>query len=281
MKRILVPVDFSKYSEYALEVAAAIAKKETAEIVVVHMMGFKDSLLTRDQSRELINGLNYMQLTKEKFQKFLNKDYLENIVVHDTIRNYKVFSELNEVAKEWKAEFIVMGSHGLTGVKDAVVGSNTEKVVRTSDIPVLVVKKQLKNFKISQAVFVTNFDSKFIPSYQEAQKFLRYFSCDPKLLYVNLPEKFMSTLEMEAKSAKFLTEAGITNPAILEKVTYYCDYTLESGIDHYCEERDIDLIILPTHGRKGLSHFFYGSVGENVANNARIPVLTMKIKEED
>lgn len=281
MKRILVPVDFSKYSEYALEVAAAIAKKETAEIVVVHMMGLKDSLLTRDQSRELFNGLQYMQLTKEKFMEFLDKDYLEDIVVHDTIRNYKVFSELNEVAKEWKAELIIMGSHGLTGVKDVVVGSNTEKVVRTSEIPVLVVKKQLKNFRISQAVFVTNFDSKFIPAYQEARKFLRYFSCDPKLLYVNLPEKFMSTREMEASSAEFLTEAGINNPELLNEVSYYCDYTLESGIDHYCEERDIDLIILPTHGRKGLSHFFYGSVGENVANNARIPVLTMKIKEED
>ncbi len=281
MKRILVPVDFSKYSEYALEVAAAIAKKETAEIVVVHMMGLKDSIITRDESKELFNGLQYMQLTKQRFSEFLEKDYLKNIPVHDTIRNYKVFSELNEVAQEWHAELIVMGSHGLSGIKDVFIGSNTEKVVRTSEIPVLVVKNRLQDFKISHAVFATDFDPKFIPAYQQARKFLRYFSCEPRLLFVNLPEKFMSTREMQAKSSEFLIDTGINNPELLEKVSYYCDYTLESGIYHYCEERNVDLIILPTHGRKGLSHFFYGSIGENVANNARIPVLTMKIAEEN
>ena len=44
MKKILVPVDFSKHSEYALHIAAKIAKQVQAEIIVLHMMGISEAI---------------------------------------------------------------------------------------------------------------------------------------------------------------------------------------------------------------------------------------------
>ncbi|AVR44359.1 universal stress protein [Christiangramia fulva] len=277
MKRILVPVDFSKYSEYALKVAAQIARDLKCEIIVVHMMGLSEPLLTRDEEREVFNALSYMQITKERFTKFLDKPYLKGITVIDVVHNDKNFSELDEIATSRDAGLIVMGSHGLSGMKDIFVGSNTEKVVRSSEIPVLVIKNHIPDFKIKNAIFACDLKDDYLNSFQKTRKFLEPFNVHPRPLFVNIPERFLSNREMEAMASNFLMDAGIADADIFTEVDFYSDYTLESGIYHYCEERDIDLIVIPTHGRKGLAHFFYGSIGENVANNAKIPVLTIKI----
>ncbi len=277
MKRILVPVDFSEYSEYALQAAAKIANLENAEIVVVHMLGLSDAIFTKTETDEVFDVMQYMKLASKKFETFLDKDYLEGIEVHITVRNYRKFHELNEVANEWRADLIVMGSHGHSGKNDFFVGSNTEKVIRTSNVPVLVIKNRLTDLQIKNAVFVTDFNEESIQPYKDVRRFLKLFSCEPRLLYVNMPERFASTVEIMAKSSRFLDKAAVDNPEIYEMVDVVSDFTLESGIFNYGNEKGIDLFIVPTHGRHGLAHFFYGSAGENIANNSNIPVLTMKI----
>ena len=277
MKTILVPVDFSSHSEYALEAAANIARKQKAEIVVVHMMGLPDSFLTKDQKQEVFNAIYFMKITKKKFDKFLDKDYLEGIDVSQAVKTHKVFSEINEVAKEYEADLIVMGSHGSTGVKEAFIGSNTEKVVRTADIPVLVIKDRVKDFNIQKAVFVTDFSLDTLQTFVSARKFFEVFGVQPKVLFINIPEKFMSTKEMELKAYNFLVDVGMDNKKFSDDIIFYDDYTVERGIFNYCNEMEIDAIAIPTHGRKGVGHFFFGSVGEDVANHSEIPVVTFKI----
>lgn len=277
MSTILVPVDFSEYSEYALEVAASIAEQTNSGIVLVHMMGLADTMLNKEESDDVINKLQYMEIVKRRFQDFKNRDFLKNIQVKDTVVNYREFNEMDDIADAWSAFMIVMGSHGATGFRDAFVGSNAEKVIRSSSIPVLVVKERIREFTISNAVFATDFKDESIPAYREARKFLKNFNCEPKLLYVNIPERFMSTRELEASSAEFLDKAEVDNPDIYENVEFYDDYTFEGGIYHYSKEKDADIIMIPTHGRKGIAHFFYGSASENISNTCKLPVMTFKI----
>ncbi len=277
MKTILVPVDFSEHSEYALEVAASIAKKQNAEIIVVHMMGLNESYLTKDEQQEVFNAIYFMKLTKQRFDKFLDKDYLKDIDVSQVVKSHKVFNEINEVTQEYEADLIVMGSHGSAGVKEVFVGSNTEKVVRTANIPVLVIKQKITDFKIEKAVFVTDFALDTLTSFMKAREFFKAFNVTPKILFINIPEKFMSTIEMELKAYNFLIDVGMDNKKFQDDVIFYDDYTAEKGIYNYCNENKIDAIAIPTHGRKGLGHFFFGSMGEDVANHADIPVVTFKI----
>ncbi|QYA25239.1 universal stress protein [Gramella sp. MT6] len=277
MKTILVPVDFSEHSEYALEVAASIAKKQDAEIIVVHMMGLNESYLTRDEQQEVFNAIYFMKLTKQRFDKFLKKDYLKGIDVTQAVKTHKLFNEINEVAGEYEADLIVMGSHGAAGVKEVFIGSNTEKVVRTSNIPVLVIKERIPNFKIEKAVFVTDFELDTLNSFMKARSFFKVFNVVPRVLFINIPEKFLSTNEMKLKAYNFLIDVGMDNKKFQDDIVFYNDYTAEKGIFNYCNEENIDAIAIPTHGRKGLGHFFYGSIGEDVANHANIPVVTFKI----
>lgn len=276
MKTILVPVDFSEYSEFALEVAASIANDKGANIIAVHMLGLSNAFLTKDESEEVYNAMYYMKLAKKRFKEFLNKPYLKDIEVIDTIRNYKDFSELNKVAKEFQADLIVMGSHGTSGFAEIFVGSNTEKVVRTSEIPVLVIKERMKDFNIKQVIYVSDLELESVGAYVKTRNFLLNFDCELEMLFVKLPEYFHSTREMSDKYNKFLDATGL-NELVPPEIRYYDDYSLESGVFNYCKKHEEDVIIIPTHGRKGLSHFFYGSYGEDVVNHSTIPVLTMKI----
>ncbi|WP_310557807.1 universal stress protein, partial [Flavobacterium sp.] len=57
----------------------------------------------------------------------------------------------------------------------------------------------------------------------------------------------------------------------------YNDITREKGILNYANKVNADLIGISTHGRKGISHFFNGSISEDVVNHAKIPVVTFKI----
>jgi len=278
MKKILVPVDFSEHSEYALEVAAGIAKKQNAEIVAVHMMGLTDAVLTRDESKEVFEALYYMKLAEKRFAEFLDKDYLKEIKVTDAVHNYKIFSELNDVAREFGADLIVMGSHGSSGLKEVFVGSNTEKVVRTSEIPVLVIKHRHKNFNPEFGVFACDFLENSVGPYKRAQKLFEALGINMQMLYVNLAGDFRSTREIEKRILTFLKSAGEANPLeILNTVVQYNEYSVEAGIFGYSHVSNADIIALPTQGRQGLAHFFSGSIGEDVVNHSELPVMTFKV----
>ncbi|WP_410004903.1 universal stress protein [Aequorivita nionensis] len=278
MKKILVPVDFSQHSDYALEVAAGIAKKHNAEIIAVHMMGLNDAIITRDESKETMEAMFYMRLAEKRFAEFLDKDYLEGIKVTDAVHNYKIFSELNDVALDFKADLIVMGSHGSSGLKEVFVGSNTEKVVRTSEIPVLVIKHRHENFNPELGVFACDFLENSIGSYKRAQKMFDALGINMQMLYVNLAGDFRSTREIEKRILNFLKSAGEPNPLeSLNKVIQYNEYSVEAGIFGFSQVSSADIIALPTQGRQGLAHFFSGSIGEDVVNHSDLPVLTFKV----
>ena len=153
MKKILVPVDFSKCSEHALRVASDLAKKHNAEIIALHMMGLSGGVLTNMQTQQMLEGIYYVKLAQKRFKEFLDKDYLKGVRVTDSVYNYKDFSEINTVADENNVDIIIMGSHGSSGLTEVFVGSNTEKVVRHSEIPVLVVKNRHEVFEVNKGVF--------------------------------------------------------------------------------------------------------------------------------
>lgn len=278
MKKIIVPTDFSVYSEYALEVAATIARRYNAEILVVHMMGLSHSVINKTEAQEATEAMYYLKLAEKKFKEFLDKDYLKGITVKETVQNYTIFTELNEVAKENNANLIVMGSHGTQGmVKEVFVGSNTEKVVRTSEVPVLVIKERLKDFNITKVVFACDFKLESIEAYKSAIKLFEAFDAEVHLLYINLQHKFRNTEYLEARVKDFLSKADYGDLKNLDKVIYYNDYTVEDGVHNYSVKINADLVAIPTHGRRGLAHFFSGSIGEDVANHINRPVMTFKI----
>lgn len=277
MKKIIVPIDFSEHSEFALKVAAKLAKKNNAEIFALHMLELSDAILTSVGDPIHPEALFFLKLAEKKFNEFLKKDYLKDIKVTPVVKHYKVFSEVNDVAEKHSADLIVMGSHGTSGVKELLIGSNTERVVRHASIPVLIIKNDLNQISFEDVVFACDFSEDTIKSYLNASKLFESMGSKMHMVYVNLPnDRFKSSLEIERRVVNFFTKAD-RNLDKMTDVHYVSDYTVEDGILNFSMKMGADLIAVPTHGRKGLSHLFQGSVGEDVANHSTLPVITFKI----
>jgi nucleotide-binding universal stress UspA family protein len=273
MKSIVVPIDFSEQSEYALKVAADLARKNSAELIVLHMLELAPAIMSNAQYIPQDQLVQLIQLSEKRFVDFLDKPYLKELKVTPVVKHYKVFSEVNDVAEKHNADLVVMGSHGSDGLEEIFIGSNTERVVRNSEIPVLVVKGKITEFKAERFVFACDFAEDNVPALQKAMAFANMLNATLKLVYVNTPgDAFLSTADIYEKVSKFLTKAGEGM-----EVDIYNDYTVERGVLNYADSLGADLIGIPIHGRKGLAHFFMGSIGEDIANHSKLPVVTFKI----
>lgn len=273
MKSIIVPVDFSSQSEYAFRVATSIAKKHSATVYALHMLELNQAILSSSEGFHPEQTVFFIKLAEKRMTDFLDKQYLKDINIVPIIKHFKVFREIGEVAKEHDADLIVMGSHGSDGLKEIFVGSNTERVVRHSDIPVLVIKNKIINFEPKQMVFACDLKEANIHAFQRANYIANSFSAELRLVYINTPgDDFLASNEIQEKITTFCQTVG-SNPLI----TIYNDYSVERGILNFASETKADIIGIPTHGRQGLSHFFMGSIGEDVANHAMLPVVTFKI----
>ncbi|MCA0132157.1 universal stress protein [Winogradskyella alexanderae] len=277
MKRIIVPIDFSEQSEFALEAAANLAQKYGSELIVLHMLELSSAILTSNGAAINDEAVFYLKLAEQKFDAFLDKPYLEGIKVTPIVKHFKVFSEVNDIANEHQANLIVMGSHGASGVKEVLVGSNTEKVVRHSDIPVLVIKHNPILLDFENGVFASDFSEDAIKPYLNARRTFAKLGAKMHLVYVNSPDgNFRSSSEIDKSVSLFLKKADgdLDN---LGNVHIVSDYSVEKGILNFANMIGADLIAVATHGRKGLAHFFEGSISEDIANHSTLPVMTFKI----
>lgn len=277
MKKIIVPIDFSEHSQYALETAANIAKRYNAEILALHMLEISETYLTKGSNDLNAETAFFLKLAEKKFEEALSKDFLEGITITPIVKHFKVFSEVNDVAKEYGADLVVMGSHGASGIKEMFIGSNTEKVVRHSDIPVLVIKHSPILMDFDNIVFACDFSEESKDAYNKAKALFDGIGAKMHIVYVNLPDnRFLSTPEMESKVANFFKDAS-GNIDKMKDVTYVNDYSIEKGILNFANVVGADAVAVATHGRKGLAHFFEGSISEDIANHSTLPVMTFKI----
>ncbi|WP_417874805.1 universal stress protein [Xanthomarina gelatinilytica] len=277
MNKIIVPIDFSEHSEYALEAAVKLAKGNDAEIIALHMLEMSDSVLTSTDAEQQQKAVFFLKLAEKRFNEFLDKPYLKEANVTPLVKHFKVFSEVNDVAKDQGADLIVMGSHGTSGLSEIFVGSNTEKVVRHSEVPVLVLKHKFNKDHLKDVVFASDFSAESVAVYQKAKTLFQDFKAKLHLLHVNLPsDRFRSTNEIDETVSNFLMKAE-GNLDKLSQVNFVSDYTVEKGVLNFANKIGADLIAVSTHGRTGIAHFFEGSISEDIANHAVLPVMTFKI----
>jgi len=274
MNQILVPTDFSAHAENALKVAAQIAKKSNSEILLLHMLEIPS------QMNDPINGtasipevLLFIKKANETLHKLKEKDYLKGIQVTEYVKFERAFDGILSFCKENKTDLIVMGSHGVSGIEEVLIGSNTEKVVRLSEIPVLVIKKDTSELKGINFVFASDFSKEIKKPFKKMIEFSKIFDAKLNLVMICTPNSFKPTALSEKIIADFIDDFKITNYS----THIYNDVNIEKGILNFSKKIDADLIGLCTHGRTGLAHFFTGSIGEDLVNHAVRPVITFKI----
>ncbi len=274
MKKILIPTDFSDHAEYALKVAAQIARKNDGEIILLHMLELPHQAGDAIGSGHNIPELMFFKNAAiKKLEDLMDEDYLDGLKVSEVIQFELAFDGIMKISEKNNVDLIVMGSHGASGFKEMFIGSNAEKVVRNSDIPVLIIKKDQKEFKVNDFVFASDFSDEIKAPFKNAVEFANKFGSTLHLVMINTPNDFKSSAEAEKIMRNFASDTNMDKL----KMHVYNDTNVEKGILNFSNSVNADLIGMCTHGRKGLAHFFNGSISEDLVNHATRPVVTFKI----
>jgi nucleotide-binding universal stress UspA family protein len=196
--------------------------------------------------------------------------------------------EILRVAEEEKVDLIAMGKRGL-GLKDRILlGSNTNKVLRMANAPVLAVRhKKGDKIDIKKILVPTDLSELTSISLDFAIDIANRFNSTIYLLHIlelhhsyeistsKIIEELRVLALKELRSyLEKIPKEKIKGINIKEMVTLYLRAWF--GIVNFAEENGIDLIIMTTHGRKGLVRFMLGSTAEKVISESPCPVLTIK-----
>ncbi len=292
INKILWASDGSMESDMALKYVELLASKYGSEIVglsVVQPVDIERLKVPVDIKKELFSIQALLEKKEyNRINKALKQLELKATKLDVCIETGIPHKEILRVAKEEKVDLIAMGKRGL-GLKDRILlGSNTNKVLRMANAPVLAVRhKKGDKIDIKKILVPTDLSELTSISLDFAIDIANRFNSTIYLLH---------TLELhhsyEISTSKIIEELRVLalkelrsylnkipkektkGINIQEMVTLYLRAWF--GIVNFAEENGIDLIIMTTHGRKGLVRFMLGSTAEKVISESPCPVLTIK-----
>ena len=277
MKKILVPTDFSECAAKAVSAALKLAATTEFQIHFLHVAD-----IPIDWQRLTDNEKLYPEVAKKvkKYHSLLDQlvdtTKRQGISAHKYLVFNKNYQAILEHLDQYKIDLVVMGSRGASGLKEWLVGSNTQKIVRFSPVPVLVIKEDMQEFKIDHMVFVSDFDEEVMDQFKVYIEFIQQLNAKLSLLFINTPENFTDTITTKIRMGNYALHA----PGTIDNTYIFNHYDFMQGLDAFCQEHQIDAIGMITHGNSSGMHLFNNSLTEKVVNHVKLPVLTMHFSNQ-
>ena len=147
IQTILVPIDFSEPSQKALDYAVAFAEQFDAKLILLHVV---EPVVTPDFVAPfplLMENDKVKAACKARLDHTIKEQAIDPKRVERTLVRFgRSFHEIADAARTLKVDLIIISTHGYTGLKHALLGSTTERVVRHASCPVLVVREHEREF---------------------------------------------------------------------------------------------------------------------------------------
>jgi nucleotide-binding universal stress UspA family protein len=288
-RKILCPTDFSAGSQQALRVAARLANESKSELVIAHSwhvpdIAFAEFTFPGDLIRELAEDAQRGLAAVVQEAKSFGVER-----VTSTLTQGWPWKDLVDIVEKDDAfDLIVIGTHGRTGLRRVMLGSVAEKVIRHASCSVLAVRPDTGLKPFVHALCPTDFSASANAAVELASKVVPANGSITLLHVLELPvavsgEMTVMGLERELdseatkaleESARRLRGSGSFNVAIRARLGYAGAQVL-AVVD---EDRSIDLIVMGSHGRTGISRAVLGSVAEKVTRHSRCPVLIARTR---
>lgn len=272
MKRILVPFDFSQQAQEALKFAVIIAKKDKSDIRLIHSIELPvvfDSMAILAFERDFMTTQKSAALKKmERLIDRLAKD----VKATPQVEFGGTINVIEHAIKTSGADLVVMGTHGASGLKEYTIGSNTEKIVRNSAVPVIAVRKAPKAIK--HIVFPTQPKGDQEQVTMQIKRLQDLFKAKLHVLFVNTPGAFRRDALVKPDLEAFAKRYMLKNYTL----NIYNDTDEAEGIINFTSELSDAMVAMRTHGRLGITHLAAGSVAEDVVNHIECPIWTLKLK---
>jgi nucleotide-binding universal stress UspA family protein len=294
IKKILFAFDGSNESLEALKFARFFAERFNSEIIGVHVIVMSKKLLYEYLAKHPGNKLDEW-ITKVRLDNKVKLDAIkEDLIAHGLHFRGRVLKgesaeKIVEFAHREKANLIIMGKRGLGLVDRMLIGSTTLRVLRESKIPVLAVKKK----DMKGAVNISNI---LVPLdiYDKSDSALNYA--------IDLAERIKGNVSVVYAFSLYAYEYEMSHSLLRDLIKFSSDklerrvneIKLQRGIQleinkevihgispavsiiDYASSKNFDLIVINTHGRKGIRRFILGSVAGKVVQNSPCSVLVLK-----
>lgn len=281
MKKILVPTDFSQNAKHALRVAAGIAARMQAKLIILHTntaIAYAPPLPEYSGVAQFELDDYYEMATTELFNmktELVADPKFAALAIETRIDEGFLYASIRRVAEEESVDMIIMGTKGASGAVEFFIGSNTEKVIRSAKCPVLAVPETAPDVADFNKVILS---STLLPDQDTVFRLLgtlqQSYPFEVQILYMNNPAGFDSNEEINAKAQEFAQKAGLNNVTVNISSNTFNE---EGSILEFSKTENAQLIVMGTHQRKGLSHLLFGSLTEDTVNHSSIPVLSVPL----
>lgn len=296
-EKIMVPLDGSELAEVALPYAAELAIQLGSEITLIYV-----SELGKDPQEEM--DQSYLQKTvesiKERAASYSGQPATTQIIkVKSVILSGHPAEKIVEYADSENISFIVMSTHGRSGIQRWALGSVADKVMRASTKPVVLIRSKDSRSDIRvegllRKVVVPLDGSKeaeaVIPYIEELASKLKLGVILVQVLdrgYNTLEGYFpLSDQQMESDKAIATTYLNTMGARLKEKgIAVSTEEKLNIDIIYgnpaeeiikLANEKQVDFIAMTTHGRSGVGRQVFGSVAERILREGNTPLMLVK-----
>jgi nucleotide-binding universal stress UspA family protein len=289
LNKILVPVDFSKHADAAIDAAMEIAARYDASITLLNV--FEPVALAFPEEQNFYAGTITADLMADR-RKALEKKKdavlakgAKRVTVEQVQGNPA--AAIKDFAADGNYDLIVMGTLGRTGVAHFFLGSVAERVVRTAACAVLTVHEHSKPF--SKILVPTDFSPDSDAALDAATDLAARWQASITLVNVFQPiahtyptgSGIFTSLPVDHVIKDQLEALERLRQSALAKGAKQVEIVQRTGhpateIHDLARDGGFDLIAMSTHGRSAMSRMFLGAVAERVVRTAPCPVLTLR-----
>lgn len=279
MNKLLIPVDFSEYSQgavdYACQLILANGNKQTLDLI--HVFTNQSNLYV---NKQLAPNLVDPQVEVAKMEMTKLKEVIHikfpSIVCEAIYKSGNLFEEVSKVTASFHYDAVIMGTKGTSGLEAVFLGSNTYDVMLNTKTPVLGIPKDATTCKKERVGLLCNFKKAEIEALQQA---INLFGKDFELIliHVNKEDRDIKIIDAQFKAwiAEIIESTGIENISYTVKSQVLYNRVLENishAINNVLIDEQID-VMLVTKSRKSLFRQF---VGENIVRKLayQMPVPT-------
>jgi nucleotide-binding universal stress UspA family protein len=297
-EKILVPLDGSQLAETALESALYIARKQSGEIILLTVPTYGQVIAPGPAGYSLMTPVQSPEILNEDAETYLDGIYQRinspGIDVTTEVVGGDIAGNIVDMAAAEKADLIVMTTHGYSGFSRWMMGSITERVLRSAPCPVLVIRcAGLPGNALITLDGSPLAEQALIPGLNLA----RLLGAEVTLLLVDQAKK-LGKLELNLLDAA----GGGLGQQIAQEEDHGLRYLQEiveeyrtpnqeimslvlggspaESILAYVEKKPVELLVMATHGHTGLKRWVYGSVTEKCLHNSACAMLIVRPDEK-
>ncbi len=279
IQKILIPIDFSETSFLAIEHAANTAKLFNAELILLHVIEKhweKFSIVAPEIRIEAPDA--FITAIEDRLEEIVadisSKYGVKSACV--TSSDGSIFNEIIAMSTEHNVDLIVMGTHGVSGVEEFFIGSNTYKVVTQSICPVISVQNHATKTGFSNIVLPIDDSAHSRQKINHAITIAKHFSSKLHILGLadyNEEDDNSEFKKFEIKLAQiedYAKKCGVMFICKILKGNNQAKLTLD-----YAASVNADLIVIMTDQDEDLSGRFLGPYAQQVVNHSKVPVMSV------